>query len=71
MPDIIKDRADVSRDTWDQVSMQYLTTVQHECNTFGQEFRYENKTFYPHIELECQADKSWSPAAIPDRCECK
>ena len=70
LPDIANDRTDVSRDTWDQ-SIQYLTTVKHECNTFGQEFRYNNRTFYPHIELECQADGEWSPSSIPDDCECK
>ena len=43
----------------------------HTCATFGQEFQYDNKSFYPVFTATCQEDEKWSSETIPHQCGCE
>ena len=43
----------------------------HKCKTTGQDFQFDNETFYEVFTIGCQADAKWTSTAIPQPCKCK
>ncbi len=53
---------------------RHISTInffRYKCKEFGKQFKYDNGSFYPYLEVSCQADLTWKPDSILHNCECK
>ena len=51
--------------------LNFCSNCRYRCATFGQQFVFDNGSFYDDFSVECRADQTWSAATIPHQCACE